>query len=646
MTARRLVIRQSIRLLITAALVLAAFVLGNLELRAVPLEATSWSFPLGLQPSPESAVFETDPVRADVTLAGIVWDGPAPAAAWVRGSENGAEWTDWTPLVIEAEHGPDPGTDEASGQNSASEPAYLGAVSWVQFRVDGRADGIDASVVETAGRQLSLAERVGHLWNRISWRSDPADAAPDQPPIIGREVWGGDRCLGDEAEEPGYTDGVRTMFIHHTATAGSYSEAGAPDVVYAICNYHVATRGWRDIGYNFLIDVYGNIYEGRAGGVDKPVWGAHTGGFNYYSFGVGLIADHNVSSVGAAAQNALVDLAAWKLDLHHVDPTAAIEIESLGSTLYEQGVEVQMSTVAGHRDASATSCPGSLCYPLLGGFRTSFLGAGGAKIFGTGPEYAPVAVGPTTFSFTITEPADWTFQLLDDTDALILEESGVGTEVSIAWDGRVDGSLITPGQYRVSFVAQTENGEIPRPVDEVITWYRAPFRDDDTSVHEAAINRIAAAEITQGCNRFWDWWFCPRDEVPRDQMASFIARALTLEDSDSDRFTDDNGNTHEGAINALAEAGITLGCTDVGYCPRRSVTRGEMAAFLFRALDLQPAAEDYFMDDNSHPHETAINAVAEAGITLGCGGERFCPDAPVVRAQMASFLDRAFISGA
>ncbi len=628
-----------------ALIISALFVVGNLEIRAVPPEASAWSFPLGFQESNASHLWETDAIRADVTLAGISWEQKPPRAAWVRGSMDGEVWSDWAALVIEAEHGPDPGTDEARATNPASEPVYLGEVRWIQFRIDGQPGELEAHVVETAGRQRSLLTRVTDAWRRIAWREPSAGAAPGQPDIISRDVWGGDRCVGDK-EPPGLTDGVRAMFIHHTATAGAYSEAAAPDVVYAICNYHANTRGWKDIGYNFLIDVYGNIYEGRAGGVDQPVWGAHTGGFNYYSFGVGLIADHNVSSVGAAAQLSLIELAAWKLDIHHVDPSQAITIESLGSTRYDQGVIVDMPTVAGHRDASSTSCPGNLCYPLLGGFRTSFQETGGAKIYGTGPETAPVPLGPTTFSFTITEPADWHFRLFDANEEMLLDESGSGTDVSIPWDGRIAGELIEPGDYRVSFTAVTGTGEVPRPVDQVITWYRAPFRDDDTSVHETSINTIAAQGITQGCSTYFDWWFCPDDEVPRDQMASFIARALGLADSDSDRFSDDDGNVHEGAINALADAGITVGCSSGGgYCPRRSISRAEMATFLYRALDLQPAGSDYFIDDDNNPHETAINAIAELGVTLGCGGERFCPNDPVMRAQMASFLDRAFISG-
>ena len=665
------------RLITLILLIVGTLAFVSLDVRATPPPATSWSFALefprsldssGLGKEPlavvghlqadsdeaggasetlaDGAVYETEPIRAEVTVAGISWTDGRPAAAWVRASTDGADWTPWAQVVIEAEHGPDPGTAEAATQTAASEPVYVGEAQWIQYRVQPQrlSDlvGLSAEVVETAGRNRSTLQRLGDAFSNLTWNPADVRAAPGRPDIIGRDVWGGDRCIGEDADEPSYNDGARMLFVHHTATAGSYSEASAPGVVYAICSYHANNRGWRDIGYNFLIDVYGNIYEGRAGGVDRSVWGAHTGGFNYYSTGIALVADHDNVSVGPAALESLEALAAWKLDQHHIDPIETTTIRSLGSTRYEEGVVVDMSNVSGHRDASSTSCPGNLCYPLLGSLREAFAATGGVKILG--PVVSPFELGPVEFDFVITEAADWSFSILTEEGREITSAAGSGTEVHVEWDGRDGGTLIAPGEYRVVLTATTDDGRSPTPVDELATWYRAPFRDDDTSIHEASINAIAAAGITNGCSDFWGWWYCPDRTVSRAQMASFLARALGLEPSDSDAFGDDDGSTHEQSIDALADAGITTGCTSGGFCPDRAITRGEMATFLARALDLQPASSDYFIDDNSHSHETAINAVAEAGLTLGCGGERFCPNDPVIRAQMASFLDRAFLS--
>ena len=167
------------------------------------------------------------------------------------------------------------------------------------------------------------------------------------------------------------------------------------------------------------------------------------------------------------------------------------------------------------------------------------------------------------------------------------------------------------------------------------------FFDDDQSVHEPAIEAIAGEGITSGCA---EDRYCPRQEVSRGQMAAFLVRALGLSATDVDHFDDDNGHLFESSINALAEAGITRGCGDgTGFCPDATVTRGEMAAFLVRADRLEPTDTDHFSDDDGHLFEAEINALAEAGVTSGCNppdGDRFCPQEVTLRGQMASFLTR------
>jgi S-layer homology domain len=129
--------------------------------------------------------------------------------------------------------------------------------------------------------------------------------------------------------------------------------------------------------------------------------------------------------------------------------------------------------------------------------------------------------------------------------------------------------------------------------------------------------------------------------VTRQQMASFLARALDLPPATSDYFSDDTGSPHQADINRVAQAGITVGCSPTAYCPTLTVTRDQMASFLARALDLPAAASDYFSDDTGSPHEADINGLAQAGITNGCAAGRYCPRDPVTREQMAAFLHRA-----
>ena len=166
------------------------------------------------------------------------------------------------------------------------------------------------------------------------------------------------------------------------------------------------------------------------------------------------------------------------------------------------------------------------------------------------------------------------------------------------------------------------------------------FTDDNNNSHEGFIEAIAAIGVTNGCGTD-PLRYCPDDGVSRAEMASFLARALELPASATDHFTDDDGSTHESSINAVADAEITLGVGGGRYDPSANVTRAQMAAFLARALDLPASVTDHFTDDDGTLHEPSINAVADEGITLGCGGSDYCPALTVRRDQMATFIGRA-----
>lgn len=165
------------------------------------------------------------------------------------------------------------------------------------------------------------------------------------------------------------------------------------------------------------------------------------------------------------------------------------------------------------------------------------------------------------------------------------------------------------------------------------------FGDIWTSSFVASIQWIYDEGITAGCAPDA---YCPKNAVTRGQMASFLARAMDLPPATKDYFRDDNGLTHEGDINRLAESGITGGCGEGLFCRTASVSRAQMAAFLVRALDLPSSSTDYFKDDDTNTLESSINALAAAGLTGGCGAGKYCPDASVSREQMAAFLTRAF----
>lgn len=191
-----------------------------------------------------------------------------------------------------------------------------------------------------------------------------------------------------------------------------------------------------------------------------------------------------------------------------------------------------------------------------------------------------------------------------------------------------------------------------------VLWSAAPveaaglhgtFADDDASVHEHAIEAVAAAGITLGCNPPTNDRFCPGAAVTRGQMAAFLHRGLAdrIEPGQPVRFSDDNGSVFESDIEWLGATGITKGCNPPAndrFCPNNSVTRAQMAAFLVRALGLTDRGSADFRDDDGSPFEGDIERLATAGITMGCNpptNDRFCPGDPVTRGQMASFLARA-----
>jgi hypothetical protein len=173
------------------------------------------------------------------------------------------------------------------------------------------------------------------------------------------------------------------------------------------------------------------------------------------------------------------------------------------------------------------------------------------------------------------------------------------------------------------------------------------FVDDDGNVHEGYIEAIAAEGITRGCDPPLNIHYCPERTLTRGEMVAFLVRAFELPASEVDAFVDDDGSVFEGDIEALAAAGITKGCnppTNTEFCPERTLTRGEMAAFLVRAFELPASEVDAFVDDDGSVFEGDIEALAAAGITKGCNpptNTEFCPDRSLTRAEMASFLGRA-----
>jgi flagellar hook assembly protein FlgD len=202
----------------------------------------------------------------------------------------------------------------------------------------------------------------------------------------------------------------------------------------------VKGNGWNDIGYNFLIDRFGTVYEGRGGGVDRNVIGAHSEGFNTGSVGVALIGTYDRVGPTAAQRRALVSLLAWRLDVAHVDPLSFVAFRSLGNSKFPRGAPVRLRAISGHRDTYFTACPGAVLYGQLPSIAAAVAKTGLPKI------YAPALSGDLTegvrFTAQLSSPAPWTVTIADAKGATVATGKGTGAKVDWSW------VATRPGPYR------------------------------------------------------------------------------------------------------------------------------------------------------------------------------------------------------
>jgi uncharacterized protein with LGFP repeats len=203
-------------------------------------------------------------------------------------------------------------------------------------------------------------------------------AGPGQPPIVARSAWAAGIEHPRVAPEYGV---VKLAFVHHTENPDGYGAAEVPAMLRSIFVFHRYGRGWNDIGYNFVIDRFGRIFEARAGGVDEPVVGAQAGGYNAYSTGIAILGTYSAQRISAAALGALEHLLAWKLSLHGapVEGRVTVRVTPDGAVYsrYPANARVSLPRVAGHRDADATECPGNALYGELPSVRRGAAGLAG-----------------------------------------------------------------------------------------------------------------------------------------------------------------------------------------------------------------------------------------------------------------------------
>jgi N-acetylmuramoyl-L-alanine amidase len=287
-----------------------------------------------------------------VALAGLVWgDGERPERAQVRARRRGGTWTRWTELPAGGDHAPDGAT-----RRRATEPVWLGPSDELQVRVQGAVAGLRVHAVAVRGRGRG----------RVT-----AHTAQDTttPVIIPRSAWGGDGLPPKETPEIG---DVQLAFVHHTVSANDYQPTDSAGIVLSICQYHRDANGWNDIGYNFLVDRYGQIFEGRAGGITQAIVGAQAQGYNRHSTGVAIIGTQSVVPVTDETFASLARLIGWKLAIHGLTPIGQVTILSAGgsSNRYPADTPVTFQRISGHRDGDETTCPGDAAYAQLPALRS------------------------------------------------------------------------------------------------------------------------------------------------------------------------------------------------------------------------------------------------------------------------------------
>ncbi|MFC8361316.1 peptidoglycan recognition protein [Streptomyces griseorubiginosus] len=213
------------------------------------------------------------------------------------------------------------------------------------------------------GVESAVEDKAAH--DAVVVRRGVVSYTADRPHIVPRSVWargeGEANTSARTPPAPRYDDKVVAVFIHHTDSPNTYDCADAPRIIRYLAAGQTGNRDWDDIGYNFLVDRCGTIYEGRAGGVDRAVTGAHTQGFNHRTAGIAALGTFTAGvPVPRAMTDAIAALVAWKLGLAGIDPRATVRLTSSNShSRYPAGTTARLPALAGHKDGYMTTCPGA-----------------------------------------------------------------------------------------------------------------------------------------------------------------------------------------------------------------------------------------------------------------------------------------------
>jgi uncharacterized protein with LGFP repeats len=309
------------------------------------------------------------------SLVAVTGDDLTGTTARVRAKRADGTWGSW----YDADTVESTGADTTAGPARGTEPIFVGRTTSVQIAINRPTPVPPPTTQPKLGYIPANVERpLPQNVNAVlitppeapadtQWSPPTAVIAAGQPPnIISRAQWGADesqRC----AAPPKYDSGIRAGIVHHTAGSNDYTPEDSAAIVRAIYAYHARTLGWCDIAYNALVDKYGQVFEGRAGGMDKPVEGAHTGGFNENTWGVAMIGDFDVVPPTPVQLHSVGRLLGWRLAMDAVNPKGTVTLTSAGGsfTNYPRGAAPTLPTIFTHRDVGNTDCPGNAAYAVM-----------------------------------------------------------------------------------------------------------------------------------------------------------------------------------------------------------------------------------------------------------------------------------------
>ena len=311
--------------------------------------------------------------RPRFSVAGVSWAGTTDLSAddvTVRIRVKEADgWTAWEVLPV-PDDGPEAGTAEAVGARLGTTPIVTEGGTAVQVRVD-TAGGLRLPDLKVSTIDPGTSPADDDLTAKTPAASASAAAATTaaQPTIITRAQWGADESLRGSKT---LSSTVKAITIHHTAGTNDYTPETAAAQVRGIYAYDTLGLGWADIAYNFLVDKWGRVYEGRAGSITEPVRGAHSMGFNTNTMGIAAMGNYETASAPTVMVDALARVAGWKLSQYGVNPRGTTQLTSQGGTgaKYAAGVTVTLPTVHAHQNTSYTLCPGRYLYPKMDTIRS------------------------------------------------------------------------------------------------------------------------------------------------------------------------------------------------------------------------------------------------------------------------------------